>query len=336
MRTKKIPLIITVIFLLLLSSTSSAHSYPCVNDQLGTVVIGQPFTSQVLNNTVQSSDFHAWIFGKNLVLFNDSLIRKNGSAEFTIPSGITRNLTEGKYYVIIQSRGNDDAFDIILDRSTNAVINQKDRSGKQFLFSMDPAYISSHPYRTYLLFVNATCLPGIDDTFRIYSMTVVKSPSTGPISLDPVHDHIVNEPFTITGTTTIPAGTELLVEIYSPDHMLGPKGTSYSGSAGKVTIKEGSDGKNIWSYPVNPSDLQPDEYRVVVSSYQTDAQVDALFTIYGKPSDTTNCSSSDIPPKRAEANPTHQSASLVGTCGIIVPVLCVLLYVHRQRSYIDR
>jgi len=110
----------------------------------------------------------------------------------------------------------------------------------------------------------------------------VQLPQELAISVDPIPDHYTDEPFTITGTTILAPGDELLVEISSSERTWSMRGIISSGSAGTVTIREGVGGKNAWSYPVDPADFSPDEYRVVVSSYRSDAQDDALFMVYRK------------------------------------------------------
>lgn len=110
----------------------------------------------------------------------------------------------------------------------------------------------------------------------------VQPPLERAIAVDPLPDHFTDEPFTITGTTNLTPGDELLVEISSSGSARSIKGIISSGSAGTVTIREGAGGKNTWSYPVDPADFSPDEYLVVVSSYRSDAQDDALFMIYRK------------------------------------------------------
>ncbi len=158
--------------------------------------------------------------------------------------------------------------------------------------------------------------------------TMGKSPTPVPawITVDtlPIGTHQTGDSFTISGTTNISAGTELLVEIYPLNQTRSIKGTMYSGSAGRVTIKEGSYGKNTWSYPVDLSDFKPDEYRVIVSSYQSDAEDDAMFSVYETPSATTNCTSPGISCRVSETSPTQQSASHLGPLGIIVLIFCML------------
>ncbi|OPY38304.1 MAG: hypothetical protein A4E35_00727 [Methanoregula sp. PtaU1.Bin051] len=133
--------------------------------------------------------------------------------------------------------------------------------------------------------------------------TAVKNnPAAEEISIEPMDDHFVNEPFIITGTTNISPGSELLIEIYPLNRTRSIKGVISSGSAARININGGSDGKNTWSYPVDPSDFHPGEYRVVVSSYQSDAGDETIFTIYEKPAcaEISTKDSSTIP---SSANP---------------------------------
>jgi hypothetical protein len=121
-----------------------------------------------------------------------------------------------------------------------------------------------------------------DETLLTDYYRTLHHPQDRAISVDPLPDHYTDEPFTITGTTILTPGDELLVEISSSAITRSIRGIIYSGSAGTVTIREGAGGKNTWSYPVDPVDFTPDEYRVVVSSYRAGAQDDALFMIFRK------------------------------------------------------
>ena len=143
-------------------------------------------------------------------------------------------------------------------------------------------------------------------TAGIFIMLVC-SPADGYISIDPVTDHITGESFIITGTTNLSAGEEILVEVYSPDHMLGPKGTMYSGSVGTVKVVKGNNGRNSWSYIVAPSDLKPDKYRVVVSSYGSEPGDSRLFTILER-NPENNQSPESLPDTSRLTQPISQSA----------------------------
>jgi hypothetical protein len=107
-------------------------------------------------------------------------------------------------------------------------------------------------------------------------------PANGFVSIDPVGNHGANNPLTISGVTNISPGDELLIVVYPVNQTRSIKGVITSGSAGKVTIREGHNGNNTWSFTVGPSDLLPDRYKVIVSANQYDAEDTAVFTVLEK------------------------------------------------------
>ena len=92
------------------------------------------------------------------------------------------------------------------------------------------------------------------------------------ISVDPVSDKNVGDQFTITGTTSLPAGTEILAEVY-PAYYEDQKGTGsgeFTGATGTITIAGGNGGANTWSFPLDTSTFKPMEYLVTISSFKGD------------------------------------------------------------------
>ncbi len=152
------------------------------------------------------------------------------------------------------------------------------------------------------------------------AVAVDSIPATAEISLDPVTDHLTGESFIITGTTNIMPGNELLIEISPLNRTRSIRGVNTSGSAGRVTIKQGPDGKNTWSYAISSSDLLPDEYRIVVSSYQADIHDESIFTIRDSGAPVVS--------------PKKQSTPLRSSTGIIAIILC-LFSVHLCRRSVQ-
>lgn len=92
------------------------------------------------------------------------------------------------------------------------------------------------------------------------------------ISVDPVSDKNVGDQFTITGTTSLPAGTEMLAEVY-PASFEDQKGTgsgAFTGATGTITIAGSTGSSNTWEFPVDTSTFQPMEYLVTLSSFKGD------------------------------------------------------------------
>ncbi len=93
------------------------------------------------------------------------------------------------------------------------------------------------------------------------------------ISVDPVGDKNVGDLFTITGKTSFPAGTEIIIEVYPAvfEAETGRSGSGeFTGATGTVTIVNGTDGTNTWAWPLDTKTFKPMEYLVSVSSVQGD------------------------------------------------------------------
>jgi hypothetical protein len=111
-------------------------------------------------------------------------------------------------------------------------------------------------------------------------------PGTNPfISVDPIGDKNVGDIFTVTGTTNLPAGTNLFVRIEPAS--FGPEGGvngEFSGAAGGVDVVAGTGGINTWSMEVNTSTLNPVKMRVNASVFTGDVLKGDLST--GEPTGT--------------------------------------------------
>jgi hypothetical protein len=92
------------------------------------------------------------------------------------------------------------------------------------------------------------------------------------ISVNPVSDKNTGDAVTITGKTSLPAGTELLIEAY-PASFKDQTGTGsgvFSGATGTVTVTKGSGIVNTWSWPLDTSTFPPMDYLISVSSVTGD------------------------------------------------------------------
>jgi hypothetical protein len=165
----------------------------------------------------------------------------------------------------------------------------------------------------------------------VLTMAATQTPGNRFISIDPVPDHFSGESFTITGTTNLSAGEQILVDIYSPDHMSGPKGTFSSGSVGTVTVRNESGGKNSWSFTVGPSDLEPDKYTVVATSYGPERGDSRVFYILERSLKNNSLQESD-PDNSESASPVTRPAPVppvIPACALFVVGIIVAIAGHR-------
>jgi hypothetical protein len=86
------------------------------------------------------------------------------------------------------------------------------------------------------------------------------------ISVDPVSDKNTGDEFAITGTTNLPEGTNLVVQVYATSFQEHTSDTGeFSGAVGTVDVLAGSGGINTWSMELNTSVFVPMKYFVNVS-----------------------------------------------------------------------
>ena len=96
--------------------------------------------------------------------------------------------------------------------------------------------------------------------------------STGVIQVDPISDKNAGDTFTLTGTTSLPAGTNILWQII-PDTgtpPTGPDGNSMMSVGGNYLVAEGEDTSNRISLAVDLGRLVPGKYVAIVGKMKGD------------------------------------------------------------------
>src|SRR5208283_4607912 len=83
-----------------------------------------------------------------------------------------------------------------------------------------------------------------------------------------IGDHNVGDKFTITGTTNLAVGDNVLFTVRSSSFQPTDKtqGAAFAGASGTVQVTQGTNGLNAVSFDVDASTFKPDEYLVTASS----------------------------------------------------------------------
>ena len=102
------------------------------------------------------------------------------------------------------------------------------------------------------------------------------------IHVDPVGDKNPGDKFTITGTTNLVAGTEILVQVYAASYESGSGTTTdpktgtvsgeFSGAVGIVNVNFGTGDTNIWSTDLDTTTFHPTQYLVNASVFKGDVK----------------------------------------------------------------
>ncbi len=218
-----------------------------------------------------------WIISHNYLKVTTLAVNDDNTYEYELKPADTRNLATGQYFFLVQHPMINGQFDIIYDRASGKIINRQLGNGNGMdIFTISGAGSLQGPDSAQAL-VNAIGSQYIDDTFATYSFYI--SPPTALIN--PIGDRSVGDKFTISGSTNLAAGDDLMVEVISSSFKPTEKSQSgeFSGSSGKVKVVPGSGGYNRWSFSVDATTFKPDEYIVKVSGITQDVTASTYFSI---------------------------------------------------------
>ncbi len=211
-----------------------------------------------------------WIFGKNFYGVPNSRdlsvesvpVESDGTFEYELESGDTKDLAGGQYFVIVQHP---------MSSGTGSI--GWNPNGFWDGATWVPVTTLQAPAAASAV-INALDSPNIPDTY-VKLTFVVDEPI---ISIDPIGTKEAGSKFTISGTTNLAVGGTLIVDVTSAAFQPGAKTevSAFSGTGGSAIIEKG-DGTNKWSFEVDATTFKPDQYIVKVESIEADKTATALF-----------------------------------------------------------
>ena len=273
----RISLFLLLLCVLLVLSPVTAISLSPGNSFSGapTIANGDPVYIHGIATGHPQNGLQVWLFGNNYVKISTVSTNADNSYEYELKPADTRTLAPGQYFVLIQHPMMNGLFDIYYDAGTGTVINRQLGTGTSIFHLTGSGSLQTPASANALM--QAINNQNIDDTFATTSFIV--SPPTAFIN--PVGNHVVGEQFTISGSTNLAAGDNLMVEVTSSSFKPTYKSQSaeFSGAAGMVKIEQGNGTLNRWSFPVDASTFKPDEYIVKVSGITVDVTGSTLFNI---------------------------------------------------------
>ncbi|MCK8518044.1 MEMAR_RS02690 family S-layer glycoprotein [Methanoculleus sp. 7T] len=244
------------------------------------------------------SSVNVWIFGKNKrELAKGASVESDGSFEYKLESGETKDLTAGQYFVVVQhpmSKG----FGV--RASGTSIVGDG-------INSVDLANLQASDAATAL--VNALDSPNVDDTYTKLTF-VVEEPN---IFIDPIGDKEAGSKFTISGTTNLAVGDKLIIDVTSAAFQPTKKteASGFASASGTVTVEKG-DGMNKWSFEVDAASFKPDQYIVKIESVETGTTQTANFNVV-EPKPTTQ------PTGTATTQPTGTATTATTTAPATTP-----------------
>lgn len=299
-------------------AVSDAKAKPDLGDATyGTVsvVIKKPFVSATASqSTVAKGDkfyitgtaegnpsqgVQIWIMGTNYVGPDTNkpvtqTVNSDGTFSYEVKQSATKNLATGQYFVVVQHPMYNNRLDILLNTADSGATQYKGAvyslvdtqtviNGKSYypaIFYMRGATSTSGSLQgsdAAEALIEAINSANVDDTYTKLSV-LIEQPV---INVDAIPDKYVGDKFTITGTTNLAVGDNILVEVTSSSFKPTEKTQSgeFSGSSGTIQVVKGTSGSNTWSFDVDASTYKPDEYIVKAEAVEQDATGNALFNV---------------------------------------------------------
>jgi len=219
-----------------------------------------------------------WIFGKNYYgpttdLYDTATVESDGSFEYELKGGDTKEFSAGQYFVVIQH-----------PMTKGYGINTKSGSvsGETYITGgglQDVLITNLQASAAATALINALDSANVDDTYVKLTFDVEEA----YIAIDPIGDKAAGSKFTISGTTNVAVGDKLIIDVTSS--AFGPakktEAAGFGSVAGTATVEKG-DGANKWSFEVDAADLKPDQYIVKVECIETDTTTTANFNLVEK------------------------------------------------------
>jgi PGF-CTERM protein len=212
-----------------------------------------------------------WIFGKNYYGKNNQLVdtatvESDGSFEYELKSGETKELSPGQYFAVIQHPMTN-GYGVT---ATGTKIFAEDLP----VGGVDLGKLQASAAATAL--INALDSPNVDDTYVKLTFDVEEA----YITIDPIGDKEAGSKFTISGTTNVAVGDKLIIDVTSA--AFGPakktEAAGFGSVSGTATVEKG-DGANKWSFEVDAADLKPDQYIVKAECIETSTTTTANFNL---------------------------------------------------------
>jgi trimeric autotransporter adhesin len=247
-----------------------------------------------------------WVISKNYLKISTIQVNNDNTFQYDLKPAETASLASGQYFVVVQHPMMNGQFDVYYDAGSGSVFNRQLGTGGSKIFQMSGSGSLQGPDSAQAL-VNAISSQNIDDSFTTYSFFI--SPPAAMIA--PIGDHAVGDHFTISGSTNLAAGDQLMVDITSSSFKPTQKtaGSEFSGANGQVTVVPGTGGYNRWSLDVDASGFKPDEYIVKVSGITLDVTASTTFNILEKRS--TNPATPTVTPTATFQAPATTAAPMV-------------------------
>ena len=226
-----------------------------------------------------------WILGKNFADLENEAVNSDSSFSYELMGTTTQNMAAGQYFVVVQHPMENGVFDVYATvppqsatAATPSVVMTAGINGVAAKSGLPTHWLRKacrapmqqrHWYRPSTARMSMIPTPSSRCLLRHRL-----SPSTR-LAISNVGDK-----FTITASTNLAVGDNVLFTVYSSSFQPTDKTQSgeFSGASGTVQVTQGTNGLNALSFDVDASTFKPDEYLVTATEQGVSTTVQATGT----------------------------------------------------------
>ncbi|MBN1166600.1 MAG: hypothetical protein JXA44_05640 [Methanospirillaceae archaeon] len=229
---------------------------------------GSPITLYGLTTGEEITRVGAWVFGPNLIRYYAIPVETDGSYSFSIPGSDTKEMEFGQYLILLESPGKNGVLDIYPDNTVQVQnILWDSGNGVKDIFSSGFRDIPTQVITYNLILALSSSMT--DDIYTKLQFLIDEETINQDITIDPIKEVSSGTKQIVSGTSTLPAGSRLIVRIIPSTFIPEEKTGIVSGAAGYSILQPDEDGRSIWQFPLDTTGFTPDEYHIIVTSPDT-------------------------------------------------------------------
>ena len=297
------------------SSSKSGDAVKLSDSEYATVAVSlkQPFLSAVPSGTVVAkgdkiylrgtaegdpSSLMLYIFGPNKFVRETITVEDDGSYEKELTIG--DEWASNQYFVVIEHPMYNGQIDVHYDETKGilSINNAANSSQQQSSFNVNELQ-SSNAADALTKMIDS---PNIDDVYTKLTFTVVPA----VITIKHPGDQAAGSTFTISGTTNLAIGDQIIVEVQSSSFNAVDKSSSSITDGTSLTTKvvAGEGSENLWSVEVDTTNWKLDEYTIRAEGIEVDVSTTTNFNLVEKVATPTPTATGATPTATATATAT--------------------------------
>lgn len=240
---------------------------------------GSPITISGIAIGEDITRIGAWVLGPNRIRYYAIPVETDGSYSFSIPGSDTKEMEYGQYLILLESPGENGVLDIYPDNTVHVqnILWNSGNEVKDVFSSSEFGDIPTQVIAYHLILALSSSMT--DDIYTKLQFLIDEETTNQDITIDLVKEVSSGTKLVVSGTSTLPAGSRIIIRIIPSTFIPEKKPGIVSGAAGYTILQPDEDGRSIWQFPLDTTGFTPDEYHIIATSPDTGEYAVTYFQV---------------------------------------------------------